>query len=46
MALALPRAGSLSSDGVVLVGREDERALVDELLVAAGVRAGRSLRCP
>ena len=32
MAVAVPRAGSLASDGVLLVGREDERALVDELL--------------
>jgi len=40
MAVAVPRAGGLASDGVLLVGREHERALVDELLGRA--RSGRS----
>ena len=40
MAVAVPRAGGLASDGVLLVGREHERGLVDELLERA--RSGRS----
>lgn len=40
MAVAVPRAGNLASDGVLLVGRKRERALVDELLERA--RRGRS----